>query len=129
MREGHKQAGGKPVHWMGSSKKDLKTFPGEVTRDMGLTLRVVQQGMKPANAKPLKGFRGADVLEIIDRYDSDTYRVVYTVKFRKAVYVLHAFMKKSKQGIKTLQADIELVQSRLRCAQEDYAQRYPGEQR
>ena len=129
MRDGRTEAGNKPVHWMGSSKKDLKAFPDEVTRDMGLTLWAVQQRMTPANAKPLKGFRGADVLEIVDRHDSDTYRVVYTVRFRKAVYVLHAFMKKSKQGIKTLQADIELVHSRLRCAQEDYARRYPGEQR
>ena len=78
--------------WIGSSYRDFKEFPKAVTGDIGSALRVVQEGLAPGSAKSLKGFRGATVLEIVDRHDTDTYRVVYTVRFPKAVYVLHAFM-------------------------------------
>ncbi len=77
-------------------------------------------GCKPAAAKPMAGFGGAGVLEIIEDYSGDTYRGVYTVKFQGVVYVLHCFQKKSKHGIKTPQEDIELLKRRLRVAQEDY---------
>lgn len=72
------------------------------------------------SAKPLKGFGGANVVELVDDHQGDTYRAVYTVKFESAIYVLHAFQKKSKQGIKTPQADIDLVKRRLKAAEEDH---------
>jgi phage-related protein len=73
-------------------------------------------------AKPLKGFGGAGVLEILDDFDGDTYRAVYTVRFTGAVYVLHAFQKKSKHGIATPKAELNLIRQRLRQAREDYQQ-------
>ena len=88
-------------------------------------LRLVQQGETPDNAKPLAGFSGASVWEIVDNYDTDTYRAVYAVKFRKAVYVLHAFKKKSKQGIKTPKKELELINQRLQFAKNEYAKQYP----
>ena len=122
------QPSAKPVYWMGWSLRDLKAFPDEVMYVIGTSLRTVQRQMTPGNAKMLKGF-GADVLEIVDRYDTDTYRLVYTVRFRKAIYVLHAFMKKAKRGIETPRSDIELVKSRLQSAKRDYEQRYSDEAR
>jgi phage-related protein len=85
----------KPLFWMGGSKADLKVFPDEVQDVMGYDLDFAQQGKKHADAKPLKGFSGAGVLEIVDDYDGTTYRAMYTVKFAEAVYVLHCFQKKS----------------------------------
>ena len=114
----------KIVHWIGSSREDLKDFPEEVRQDIGFVLFEVQKGLKPTSAKPLKGFGGAGVLEIIENFVGDTYRAVYTVKFQKVVYVLHCFQKKSKQGIKTPQQDIELIKQRLRVAEEDYKANY-----
>lgn len=90
---------------------------------MGFALYLAQTGGKHANAKPLKGFGGAGVLEIVDDHDGDTYRAVYTVKFADAVYVLHAFQKKSKTGVKTPPADIEKMKRRLKAAEEDYKTR------
>ena len=84
----------KPVIWIGSSYEDWQTFPANVQDVMGYALHLAQCGKKAINAKPLTGFKGASVLEIIDNYDSDTYRAVYTVQFQDAVYVLHAFQKK-----------------------------------
>lgn len=126
MRERRAQLD-KPLIWIGSSYRDFKEFPDAVTSDVGFALRAVQGGRTPGSARPLKGFHGASVLEIVDRHDTDTYRVVYTVRFPKVVYVLHAFMKKSKQGIKTPQSEIELIASRLGCAEVDYAERYQGD--
>jgi phage-related protein len=114
----------KPLNWIGSSKEDLKKFPEEVKQDVGFALFEIQRGQKPAAAKPLKGVDGAGVLEIIESFAGDTYRVVYTVKFQKVVYVLHCFQKKSKHGIKTPQQDIELIKRRLRAAGEDYEENY-----
>ena len=114
----------KSVNWIGSSREDLKEFPDEVRQDIGFSLFEVQQGLKPASAKPLKGFGGAGVLEIIENFIGDTYRAVYTVKFQKVVYVLHCFQKKSKHGIKTPLQDIELIKQRLRVAEEDYKENY-----
>ncbi len=105
---------------MGGSKADLKTFPDEVQDVMGYALDFAQQGKKHPDAKPLKGFGGAGVLEIVDDYGGNTYRAVYTVKFADAVYVLHCFQKKSKHGIATPQQDIELIERRLKRAREHY---------
>ena len=90
---------------------------------MGFALREAQAGGKHPDAKPLKGHKGAGVLEVVDDFDGDTYRAVYTVKMEGVVYALHAFQKKSKTGIATDKADLEMVIRRLRLAQEDYEKR------
>ena len=87
---------------------------------MGDALYQAQIGLKHGNAKPLKGFGGAGVLEIVADHVGDTFRAVYTVKFATAVYVLHAFQKKSKSGVKTSTEDLELIQQRLKAAETDY---------
>lgn len=112
---------------MGASKADLKTFPAEVQDVMGYALDFAQQGKKHPDAKPLKGFGGAGILEIVDDVDRDMYRAVYTVKFAEAVYVLHCFQKKSKQGITTPKQDIDLIERRLKRAREHYADRSKGQ--
>lgn len=109
----------KPVHWIGSSGKDLRAMPEEVQDDIGYALYRAQMGDKHADAKPLTGFKGAGVLEIVENHDGDTYRAVYTVRFANAIYVLHAFQKKSKRGIATPQADLDLIKRRLQQATED----------
>jgi phage-related protein len=114
----------KPLDFIGSAREDLKEFPDEVKQDIGYALFEAQKGQKSEAAKPLKGFGGAGVLEIIERFDGDTYRAVYTVKFREVVYVLHCFQKKSKSGIKTPQQDIEVIQRRLKAAEEDHRMHY-----
>jgi phage-related protein len=116
----------KPVVWIGSAKDDLSGFPEEVRDMMGYALFVAQQGGKHRDAKPLKGFGGAGVLEIVEDHDGDTYRAVYTVRLAGVVYALHAFQKKAKAGIKTPKAEIELIKARLRRAQEHYAERRKG---
>lgn len=102
---------------MGSSLKDLKRFPALVQNRMGYALGQVQDGDEPIAAKALKGFGGRSVLELIEDFDGDTYRAVYTVRFAGVVYVLHAFQNKAKKGIATPQHDIELIKSRLRDAE------------
>lgn len=113
----------KPVSFVGSSRKDIQEFPEEVRQDIGYALYEAQCGKKPASAKPLRGFGGAGVLEIIESFERDAYRAVYTVRFERAVYVLHCFQKKSKKGIKTPLQDIELIERRLRAAEEDHNER------
>jgi phage-related protein len=103
--------------WVASSLKDLREFPEAVKDEMGFALYEAQCGLKPLDAKPLKGFGGANVLEIVSDYQTDTYRAVYTVRFDERVYVLHAFQKKSKKGSATPQSDIELIKRRLRQAE------------
>lgn len=110
----------KPLYFVGSSRDDLREFPEDVRQDIGYALFEAQSGTKPLSAKPLKGFGGAGVLEIIENDHSDTYRAVYTVKFANAVYVLHCFQKKSKRGIKTPSHEIDLIKQRLERAKEDY---------
>ena len=110
----------RPLVWIGSSRKDLKLFPAEVRDVMGYALYQAQVGRKALSAKPLAGFGGASVLEIVEDYRTDTYRAVYTVKFSELVYVLHAFQKKAKKGIDTPKQDIDLIKRRLRAAEEDY---------
>lgn len=112
----------KSVRWVAGSKEDLSDFPEEVRRRVGGALWDAQIGRKAPYAKPLKGFGGAGVLEIVDDFDGDTFRAVYTVRFRKAVYVLHAFQKKSKHGIATPKAELDLIRRRLKGAREDYEQ-------
>src|SRR5580704_15908286 len=110
----------KPVRWVGSSKEDLSDFPEEVRRRVGGALWEAQIGRKAPYAKPLKGFGGAGVLEVVDDFNADTFRAVYTVRFAQAVYVLHAFQKKSKRGLATPKAELERVDQRLQQAREDY---------
>jgi phage-related protein len=110
----------RPVAWLGSSKADLSVFPDEVKDSIGFALYVAQQGGKHRTAKPLRGFGGAGILDIVDDFDGDTYRAVYTVRFAGRVYVLHVFQKKSKSGIKTPKAELNLIQSRLRRAEEEH---------
>jgi phage-related protein len=112
------------LDFIASSLKDLREFPEEVRQDVGYALFLAQKGLMAPAAKPLKGFGGAGVLEIIERHDGDTYRAVYTVKFREVVYVLHCFQKKSKSGIKTPQQDMDTIKQRLRTAEEDYRATY-----
>jgi phage-related protein len=113
----------KPLHWVSSAKKDLLNFPGDVVGDVGFALGVVQQGGMPPSAKHWKG-EGAGVLEIVEDHRGDTFRVVYTVRFERAIYVLHCFQKKSPFGIKTASTDIELIHERLKLAKSDYEVRY-----
>jgi phage-related protein len=118
MREGAQAP--KPLLWLGSSKHDLMDFPLPVRQEMGYALYLAQVGMKAPKAKPLRGFGGAGVLEVVEDYRGDTFRAVYTVKFAGAVFVLHAFQKKSKRGIRTPRAEIELIEARLKSASEAY---------
>lgn len=107
----------KTVVWIGSTRKELKTFPRPVQRAVGLALYAAQVGEKPPDVKPLKGFGGAGVLEVVADHRSDTYRAVYTVRFATAIYVLHVFQKKSKHGIATPRKTLELIHERLRRAE------------
>ena len=113
----------KALAWIGSSRKDLKEFPAEVMNAMGYALYKAQLGLKAVNAKPLAGFAGASVLEVIDDFQTNTYRAVYTVRFKDVVYVLHAFQKKSRKGIATPKADLDLIKRRLKIAEYDYKKR------
>lgn len=105
----------RPLVWMGDSRKNIREFPEEVRTSVGYTLQLMQAGETPLGAKLFKGV-GSGVYEIVKRYDSDTYRAVYAVKIGETIYVLHAFQKKSKKGIKTPQADIELIKQRYKDA-------------
>lgn len=107
----------KPVYFVGSSHADLKRLPDQVQRDFGFALYEAQLGGKSFYAKPLRGFSGSSVLEIIEDFDGDTYRAVYTVKFAKVIYVLHVFQKKSKRGAETPKVDTALIEARLKTAE------------
>lgn len=115
--------GEKPLFWTGSSKEELLSFPEAVKDEIGTALSVAQFGGKHPKAKPWKG-EGGGVLEIVADHRGDTYRAVYTVKFERAVYVLHAFQKKSPKGRKTPRGEVDLIARRLRVATEDYEARY-----
>jgi len=116
----------KPVYWIGTALNDLRSFPAEARRNIGVALYFAQRGDKHPAAKPLKGFGGAGVLEIVESCEGDSYRSVYTVRFADAIYVLHSFKKKSKQGIKTPKHEIELLKQRLKQAEEHYSSREPS---
>ena len=113
----------KPCIFIGPSRKDLKRFPAKVQNRMGYALQQVQEGDEPLSAKALKGFGGRVILELVEDFDGDTYRAVYTVRFAGVVYVLHAFQKKAKKGIATPQHEIELIKSRLRDAESHHRAR------
>ncbi|MBI4227848.1 MAG: type II toxin-antitoxin system RelE/ParE family toxin [Candidatus Omnitrophica bacterium] len=113
----------KRLEFVGSSKDDLSGFPEAVKLDIGFALFEIQQGRTPLSTKPLRGFGGAGVLEIIEDAAEGTYRAVCTVRFERAVYVLHCFQKKSRHGIETPQRDIELIRWRLAAAERDYRAR------
>ncbi len=105
----------RPLVWRGSSKSDFMRFPAAAQREMGYALFLAQMGeCHPAMAKTLKGFSGGRVIEIRESYEGSAYRAIYTVRYADAVYVLHAFQKKSKKGIATLKADLDLVERRLK---------------
>ncbi|MCA1780412.1 MAG: type II toxin-antitoxin system RelE/ParE family toxin [Xanthomonadaceae bacterium] len=107
----------KPLFWVGSSKKDLRTMPEAVVDVFGYALHLAQTGGKHSQAKPLKGFGSAGVIEVVEQHIGDTYRAVYTVKFGGRVYVLHCFQKKSTQGNKTPKQEMEIIRNRLRIAE------------
>jgi phage-related protein len=113
-------SGPKPLFWIASTRNDLREFPNEVRQLIGYGLYLAQTGDKHLDAKPLKGFGGAAILEIVADHDGDTYRAVYTVRFADAVYVLHAFQKKSKRGIATPKREIERIRGWLKQVQEHY---------
>jgi phage-related protein len=107
----------KPLRFVGSSYAELCAFPRDVYRNIGRALMVAQLGEKAASAKPLKGFGGAGVLEVVEDYRGDTHRAVYTVRLASAVYVLHCFQKKSPRGGEVPRLNRELMVKRLRDAE------------
>lgn len=107
----------KPLHWIGSSHKDLMALPTGIRRFFGFALSLAQAGDRHDAAKVLKGFGGAGVLEVVEDDSAGTYRAVYTVKFEEAVFVLHCFQKKSKRGIATPKEDMDIISARLKVAE------------
>src|ERR1035437_8889072 len=110
----------KELRWIASAKDDLLAFPAAVVREIGHALYLAQLGTKHRDAKPLKGFGDAGVLEVVEDFDGNTFRAVYTVRFANAIYVLHAFQKKSKSGIATPSKEIDKIRARLKRAAEEY---------
>ena len=115
----------KPVRWVGSSNADLKRFPDPVRRRIGFAVYQAQAGFRHRDAKPPKGF-GSGVLEVVARHDGDTFRAVHTVRFEVAVYVLHAFQKKSGRGIRTPTRELGLIARRLNAAERHYREMRSG---
>ncbi len=111
------------LFWVGSSKRDLLAFPDSVKDEIGTALSVAQFGGKHASAKPWKGDRPG-VFEVVEDHRGDTYRAVYTVRFQGAVYVLHAFQKKSPSGIRTSRLNVALIAQQPQAATQDYEVRY-----
>lgn len=114
----------KPLYFVGGAQDDLREMPRDVRIVVGVALYDAQRGEKATNAKPLKGFKGSGVLEVIANHDGDTFRAVYTVRLKGVVYVLHCFKKKSKKGIATPKAEIELINKRLKLAQAHYDENF-----
>ena len=110
----------RPLGWIGSSYKDLLALPAGVVREFGYALYRAQRGEVADHVKALRGFGGRSVLEVVEDFDGNTYRAVYTVRYREVVYVLHVFQKKSKTGAATPKADIELIKTRLKAAEQEY---------
>lgn len=119
-----KQMQRKPLHWIASSRDDIQGVPEDVKDVFGYALDFAQRGEKHIDAKPMKGFGGAGVLEVVADDDGNTYRAVYTVKLTSAVYVLHVFQKKSKRGIKTPQKEIDKIETRLELAKKHHKEHY-----
>ena len=112
----------KPVIWMGDSLARLQAFPSTVQDEVGYAIYLAQIGEKHQRAKPLKGL-GSGVLEVVSDHRGDTFRAVYTVRFRDRVYVLHAFQNKSNKGHATPQPDVDLLKQRLARAAAFHASR------
>jgi phage-related protein len=115
----------KRLFWVASSRNDLLRFPDRVIDEIGTALSVAQFGGKHRAAKAWKG-AGSGVFEIVEDYDRATYRAVYTVRYERAIYVLHCFQKKSPSGIRTPRHDVELITRRLRQAETHYEENYPS---
>ncbi len=114
----------KPLECVGSSKRDLKDLPVEVKSVFTYALFLAEQGAKHPDAKPMRGYGGAGVLEVVDDFDGDTYRAIYTLKFPGVVYLLHVFQKKSKRGNATPKFEIDVINKRLKTAEDHYKQHY-----
>jgi len=114
----------KPLHFVGSSRKDLRDLPEEVQDVFGSALLDTQYGDHPDGARPFGEGVSRSVMKLVEDFDGDTYRAAYTVTFRKAVYVLHVFMKKSKSGIQTPKSDKDLIEARLKAAEDHYRRTY-----
>ena len=112
----------KPLIWIGSARDDLREFPEEVRGLMGHALFMAQCGLKHEQAKPLKGYGDAGVLEIVEDLAGDAYRVVYAVRLTGRIYALHAFQKKSKRGKATPKTDLDLIRLRLKRATQLHAE-------
>jgi phage-related protein len=113
----------KPLIFVGTAHKNLKSFPEDVQGEIGYALHEAQVGLHPYKAKALHGFGGAGVLEVRDDYQTDTYRAVYTVKLSGIVYVLHCFQKKAKKGSEMTQEERALIEQRLHEAKQIHAAR------
>jgi phage-related protein len=113
----------RPIFWAPQTLRELRSFPKAVKREFGRALQFAQAGDKHPSAKPLRGFGDAGILEIVEDYDRSSYRAVYTVRFREAVYVLHVFQKKSKKGIETSRSDVNLIGERLKWAMQMHAKK------
>jgi phage-related protein len=123
MSRARRASGERPLFWIGSSLSDLLSFPETVKDEIGAALSVAQFAGKHPSAKPWKG-EGPGVFEIVEDHRGDAYRAIYTVRFADAIYVLHAFQKKSPSGIKTPRRDVDMVTQRLKLAQQDYEARH-----
>lgn len=111
----------KPVRWIASARADLQDFPAAVREDVGYALWLAQIGERGRSVKPLKGIGvGAGVLEVVESHEGNAYRVVYTVSFPEAVYVLHAFQKRSRRGIQTPKSEVDLIRTRYAAAEAHY---------
>lgn len=114
----------RPIFWVGSSLKDITKMPQEVRDTFNFGLMQAAKGLKHVNAKPVKGFGGNSVLEIVEDHRSGTYRAVYTIRFKKAIYVLHVFQKKSKRKIATPKEEMDLIEERLKRAGREYKEAF-----
>ena len=108
----------KQLYWVGSSKRDLQTLPDEVVDVFGYAFYLAQIGKRHEQARPLKGFKSAGVLEVVEDWGGNAFRAVYTVRFAGTVFVLHVFQKKSKRGVATPKADMDLIRERLKVAEQ-----------
>jgi phage-related protein len=123
MTRNHPAPGERPVLWVGSAKRDPLDFPAAVVHRIGMALAFAQFGAKHPRTKPWRG-AGPGVFEIVQDFAGNTYRGVYTVRFPRAICVLHCFQKKSPHGISTARPDIQLILARLRVAQSEYEKRH-----
>lgn len=128
MRNDHRRPSAtKELRFQGSALRDLRQMPAAVRTTFGHALWQIQNGETPSNASPFELSSGSEVMKLTERHDGDTYRCVYAARFEKAVYVLHVFQKKSKSGVATPKADIDLVYERLDRAKADYAAEFPSD--